>query len=42
MKETLFTCCTGVVLQESVQPQGSIPGDEMTEVHVYMIMMYVC
>ena len=41
-QETLFTSCTGVVLQECVQPQGSIPGDEMNEVHVYMIMMYVC
>ena len=39
MKETLFTCCAGVVLQECVQPHGSIPSDEMNEVHVYMIMM---
>ena len=34
--ETLFISCTGVVLQESVQSQGSMASNEMSEVHVYM------
>ena len=31
--ETLFLSCTGVVLQESVQSQGSMASNEMTEVY---------
>ena len=38
--ETLFISCTGMVLQECVQSQGSMASNEISEVRVYMVMMY--